>query len=105
MTRIGRELNTTPAAVALSWVQSKAGVASTTIGARGLDQLGQNLAALDVQLEADHAAALDKLSEPSLGFPSRFCSLVQNFMHAGATVNGEASQRWPMAPQNDSKRY
>ena len=105
MTRIGRELNTTPAAVALSWVQSKAGVASTIIGARGLDQLGQNLAALDVQLEADHAAALDKLSEPSLGFPSRFLSLVQNFMHAGATVNGEASQRWPMAPQNDSERY
>ena len=103
--RLGRELNTTPAAVALSWVQSKAGVASTIIGARRLDQLDQNLAALDVQLEADHVAALDRFSEPTLGFPSRFLSLAQNFMHAGATVNGEASQRWPMAPQNDGERY
>ena len=103
--RLGRELNTTPAAVALSWVQSKAGVASTIIGARRLDQLDQNLAALDVQLEADHVAALDRLSEPTLGFPSRFLSLAQNFMHAGATVNGQASQRWPMAPQNDGERY
>ena len=39
-----------PAAVALAWVQGRPGVASTIIGARRLDQLEQNLAALDVTL-------------------------------------------------------
>src|SRR3954471_10836174 len=41
--RIGRELNTSAAAIALAWLQSRAGVASTIIGARRLDQLEQNL--------------------------------------------------------------
>ena len=49
----------TPAAVALAWVQARPGVASTIIGARRLDQLDQNLAALDVALTPAHLAALD----------------------------------------------
>src|SRR6266850_4251078 len=44
--RISRELETTPAAVALAWVQAQPGVASTIIGARRLQQLDDNLAAL-----------------------------------------------------------
>ena len=42
------------AAVALAWVQSRPGVASTIIGARRLDQLDQNLASADIVLTADH---------------------------------------------------
>ncbi len=38
---IAKELNTTPAAVALAWVQGRPGVASTIIGARRIDQLHQ----------------------------------------------------------------
>ena len=49
--RIGREIGASPASVALAWVQSRPGVASTIIGARRMDQLEQNLAALDVTLE------------------------------------------------------
>ena len=103
--RIGRALNVTPAAVALAWVQSRAGVASTIIGARRLDQLDQNLAALDVQLSADQVTALNTLSEPTLGFPIRFLSFASTFMNAGATVNGEPSAPWPMAPQSDRERH
>src|SRR3954468_16746353 len=53
---IGNELEATPASIALAWVQGRPGVASTIIGARRLDQLDQNLAALDVSLSPDQVA-------------------------------------------------
>ena len=56
-------------AAALAWVYRRPGVASTIIGARRLDKLDQNLAALALALTADQVARLDKLSKPTLGFP------------------------------------
>jgi hypothetical protein len=50
-------------------------------------------------------AALDKVSVPALSFPSNFLSFATTFMHAGATVNGQRSQVWPLSPKNDSERY
>jgi aryl-alcohol dehydrogenase-like predicted oxidoreductase len=102
---IAGELSTTPAAVALAWVQSRPGVASTIIGARRLDQLDQNLAALDVRLSADQVARLDALSKPTLSFPMQFLKVVSMFSHGGTTINGEPSIVWPLAPRNDSERY
>jgi len=103
--RIARERQTTPAAVALSWVQGRPGVASTIIGARRLDQLDQNIAALDVKLAPADITSLDKLSHPTLNFPAAFLRVAPMFMHGGATVNGTPSERWPLAPVNESERY
>jgi aryl-alcohol dehydrogenase-like predicted oxidoreductase len=103
--RIAGELHTTPAAVALAWVQGRPGVASTIIGARRLDQLDQNLAALDVCLTPEHVAALDKVSAPTLNFPAGFASFATMFSHGGLTVNGEPSIKWPLAPASDSERF
>lgn len=103
--RIARELGTTPSAVALAWVQTQPGVTSTIIGARRFDQLDQNLAALDVKLDAAQAAALDRVSEPTLNFPAGFLAFAPPFMHAGATVNGEPSQVPPQMPKSDAERY
>ncbi len=103
--RIARELNTSPSAVALAWVQTRPGVTSTIIGARRLDQLEQNLAALDITLDASHVAALDAVSAPTLNFPAAFLQFAPSFMHAGATVNGEPSQCPPMMPKSDAERY
>jgi aryl-alcohol dehydrogenase-like predicted oxidoreductase len=100
-----KELNTTPAGVALAWVQSRPGVASTIIGARRIDQLEQNLAALDITLGADQIARLDKLSKPTLSFPTQFLNVASMFAHSGATVNGEQSAVWPLAPKSDEERY
>jgi aryl-alcohol dehydrogenase-like predicted oxidoreductase len=105
LVRISRELQTTPAAVALAWVQSQPGVTSTIIGARRLDQLDQNLSALDVKLDTAQRAALDIVSKPTLNFPAGFLDFAPSFMHAGATVNGEPSQLPPMMPKNDAERY
>jgi len=103
--RIAKERSTTPAAVALAWVRSRPGVASTIIGARRLDQLEQNLAALDVTLAPEDVAALDKLSRPTLGFPMQFMNVATMFSHSGATVNGDKSMVWPLAPATDAERY
>jgi aryl-alcohol dehydrogenase-like predicted oxidoreductase len=103
--RIARELNTSPAAVAVAWVQRRPGVTSTIIGARHLAQLDANLESLDIALGENHSAALDALSTPALNFPAGMLKIVPMFAHSGATVNGEPSRPWPMAPASDAERY
>ena len=105
LTRIAKVHETTPAAIALAWVQRRPAVASTIIGARRIDQLEQNLEALDVALTPQEVASLDKLSQPTLNFPAPFLKSAGMFMHAGATVNGETSIVWPLAPKSDAERY
>jgi aryl-alcohol dehydrogenase-like predicted oxidoreductase len=102
---IAQEISATPASVALAWVQRRPGVASTIIGARRLDQLEQNLAALDISLSADQVARLDKLSKPTLSFPMQFLNVASTFSQGGTTVNGEPSTVWPLAPKSDAERY
>ncbi len=105
LVRIAAERDTSAAAVALAWVQGKPGVDSTIIGARTLEQLEQNLAGLAVTLDEAHIDALDRVSTPTLSFPIPFLQMATTFMHGGATVDGETSEVWPMAPQNDTERY
>ena len=93
------------AAVALALVQSRPGVASTIIGARRLDQLEQNLTALDVTLTPEQIVSLDALSEPTLNFPAQFLKIAGGFMHGGVTVNGDASAEWPLVSKTDAERY
>jgi aryl-alcohol dehydrogenase-like predicted oxidoreductase len=102
---VAKALGTTPARVALAWVQNRPGVASTIIGTRTLAQLEDNLAALDVALHPEHVAALDALSAPALNFPAGFLAGAGVFSHGGLTVNGEKAPASPMAPKNDSERY
>ncbi len=102
---IGKEQKASPASIALAWVQGRPGVASTIIGARRIDQLEQNLAALDVGLTADQIARLDKLSKPTLGFPAAFMNIVNMYSHGGTTINGEKGTVWPLAPKSDAERY
>jgi aryl-alcohol dehydrogenase-like predicted oxidoreductase len=103
--RVARELNSTPARVALAWVQAQPGVTSTIIGARTLSQLDDNLGALDVNLTAEHVAALNEISQPKLNFPSDFLINVANFAYGGTTINGRSSIVLPLLPQCDDERY
>ena len=82
--------------MALAWVQSRPGVASTIIGARRLDQLDANLTALDVRLPPEHVLALNEVSKPVLNFPAAFLSGAVSFMHNGLTVNGVPSEALPL---------
>ncbi len=103
--RVAKELNASPASVALAWVQSRPGVTSTIIGVRKAEQLDQNLAALDVTLSAEQIAALNKVSEPTLNFPAPFFRMIPMFAQGGTTVNGTKSVVWPLVPQPGEKRY
>ncbi len=103
--RIAGELGASPASVALAWVQSRPGVTSTIIGARRLEQLEQNLAALDLTLRDNDIAALNAVSEPALNFPAPFFRMIPLFAQGGTTVNGTPSIPWPLMPQTEAERY
>jgi aryl-alcohol dehydrogenase-like predicted oxidoreductase len=103
--RVAREVESTPARVALAWVQGRPGVASSIIGARSLTQLDDNLGALDVRLNPEHLTALDEVSKPDLNFPAEFLANVHNFAYGGTTINGQPSEVLPMMPRSDAERY
>lgn len=63
---IATELDRPAAQVALAWVTRRAGVTSTVIGARTVEQLEDNLAAWELDLPADHRARLDEVSAPRM---------------------------------------
>src|SRR5262249_35905110 len=103
--KIAKALETTPARVALAWVVGRRGVTSTIIGARTLQQLDDNLAALDVKLRPEHVAALDALSVPKLDFPAELLPRAGFCVPRGLTVNGETAPPSPMTPKDDSERH
>jgi aryl-alcohol dehydrogenase-like predicted oxidoreductase len=53
------------AAVALAWLHDRPSVSSVILGARGTDQLRENLAAAGLHLSADETARLDAASDPA----------------------------------------
>ncbi len=103
--RVAKAIGAPPATVALAWVQGRPGVTSTIIGARRMEQLDQNLSALDLSLDAAHRAALDKISEPTLNYPAGFLKNAGALMQGGATVNGEPSPMPALMPKTDVERY
>lgn len=105
MIQIAREAGSTPARVALSWVQNRPGVTSTIIGARTLAQLEDNLAALDLKLTSEQTAKLAELTAPALNFPFDFLKRAAAFSGSGTVVNGVAAPVNPLAPQSEKDRY
>jgi aryl-alcohol dehydrogenase-like predicted oxidoreductase len=105
LTRIAVELDTTVARVALAWVRSRPGVSSTIIGARTMEQLQDNVKALDVRLTDEQTAALDELTTPQLPFPLPFLRITPSLHHGGTTVNGERAEPSPFVPQNGNGRH
>jgi diketogulonate reductase-like aldo/keto reductase len=103
--QVAEEVDTTPAHVALKWVQSQPGVSSTIVGARTLAQLEDNVAALDVALSADQVKKLSAASEPTLNFPAAFLKRSAAFRSAEITINGETGAPNPLAIQKGAKGF
>ena len=61
---VARETGLSPAKVALAWVTGRAGVASTLMGVSRVEQMLDNVGALDLFLSAQHVATLDAVSSP-----------------------------------------
>jgi hypothetical protein len=72
---VARKRETTPAAVALAWLLARPEVSTIVVGARNERQLDENLRALEVKLDADDLAALDRASMPEWGYPYTFIGM------------------------------
>ena len=73
---ISKELNVSVAAVALRWVMQRDCVPSTIIGARTMEQLNQNMQAIDINLSNEQMAQLTKASDTPLPYPYNVIKMV-----------------------------
>ena len=74
---IAKDKRTTPAAVALAWLLAKPAVTSVIFGARSLEQLDDNLRAVDVKLSPEDVQTLDDASAFEVGYPYKFIANIQ----------------------------
>jgi aryl-alcohol dehydrogenase-like predicted oxidoreductase len=70
--KVAREVGRSPAQVALAWLRRRPWPVIPIIGARRLEQFQDNLACLDLTLDADQLGRLDAASHVELGFPHDF---------------------------------
>lgn len=94
--QIADESGATPAQVALRWTLEHPAVVSPLIGARTVEQLQQNISALDVTFDADQLARLDAVSAIELGFPHEFLTrpMVHGVVHGATSVRSRPAMRW-----------
>jgi aryl-alcohol dehydrogenase-like predicted oxidoreductase len=62
MAPVAKAHNCSPARISLAWLLTKPVVTSVIIGAKRVDQLKDNLAAIDLKLKTDEIARLDEVS-------------------------------------------
>jgi aryl-alcohol dehydrogenase-like predicted oxidoreductase len=105
LTAVAKEAGSSVPRVALAWVAARPSVASTIIGARTMEQLDDNLGALEVKLTEAQMQALNDVSKPQLDFPHDFLERVKAFAYNGATIDGQPSPVNPASPANDEERF
>lgn len=88
--QIAEDLGRSAAQVALNWLLCQPGVTSIILGARKLEQLEDNLKALEFTLDEGQRRALDEVSAIDPGFPHSFLvgGAVGNFVTAGTDIEG-----------------
>ncbi len=89
--RVADEAGQTPARVALAWVTQRTGVTSTLMGVSRVEQVTDNVAALDLVLSAEHRATLDAVSAPE---PRMLYSLFAPMVRQYAVYGGSAVTPW-----------
>ena len=76
VTNVAKAIGASPSQVAIAWVLSKAQPHHAPIipilGASKVDQLNDNLGALEIKLSPEHLQQLDEVSKIELGFPHEF---------------------------------
>jgi len=75
MRPIAEAHNVSVAQVALAWLLHKKAVTSVIIGAKRMDQLEDNLGAVNVSLNDDQVTKLDEVSKLPMGYPAWMGSL------------------------------
>ncbi|WNV83208.1 aldo/keto reductase [Umezawaea sp. Da 62-37] len=86
---VAAELGATPAQVAIAWCRAKSRTVHPIIGASTVEQLTDNLGAVDVVLPPEAVARLDSGTDFAVGFPSEFIAQCERHPE----VFGEAYSR------------
>jgi aryl-alcohol dehydrogenase-like predicted oxidoreductase len=83
VTRIAREMGSTPAQVALNWIRRQGVI--PIFGARTAGQVKENMGCFDFNLSEDHIQRLNQVSKIRLGFPHDFLAstIVKTFVYGG----------------------
>jgi aryl-alcohol dehydrogenase-like predicted oxidoreductase len=89
--QVAKDADQSPAKVALAWVTGRPGVASTLMGVSRVEQVADNIAALDLVLSAEHRAALDAVSAPE---PRMLYSLFTPSVRQQAVFGGSTVMPW-----------
>jgi aryl-alcohol dehydrogenase-like predicted oxidoreductase len=71
---LAAEIGCSSSQVAIAWIRQQPGLLIPLIGARTVDQLRDNLGALEATLSPEHLARLDEATRIDLGFPHDFIS-------------------------------
>jgi diketogulonate reductase-like aldo/keto reductase len=61
--------NASPARVALSWVLGRPAISSVIVAARKVEQLEDNISAVDLRLSDEDIRLLDTVSDPGVPYP------------------------------------
>ncbi|MEV4628139.1 aldo/keto reductase [Micromonospora sp. NPDC049523] len=78
---IADELGATSSQVALAWLMAGRSNLHPVVGARRIEQLTDNLAAVDLELPAEAVRRLAEVSAIELGFPSDFIASTKRFVY------------------------
>ncbi len=90
--RVAHEAGESPARVALSWVLARSAVVSPLMGVSRLEQLHDNVAALDLELSPEHRQALDAVSAPA--DPRFLYGLFTPALRQHAVFGGSTVREW-----------
>ena len=84
---IAREIGRSPAQVALAWALGKSAVSSLIVGASRVEQLHDNLEALEIHFTPEQTARLDEVSALEPLYPHTiFSPLVNRMVFGGQSV-------------------
>jgi aryl-alcohol dehydrogenase-like predicted oxidoreductase len=77
-----QKLGVSPIALSLAWNMDRPGVVAPIIGPKSVQQLSDNLAALDVMLPEEALQRIDDVSRPQLSYPHDFLMMARRMTQA-----------------------
>jgi aryl-alcohol dehydrogenase-like predicted oxidoreductase len=83
---VSDERGATPSQVAIAWTMARSRSVHPILGARRVDQLRDNLGALDIRLTPEECRRLEAATGFTLGFPGDFIAQTSSWVFGAALV-------------------
>jgi aryl-alcohol dehydrogenase-like predicted oxidoreductase len=94
---VAAEIGCSPSQVAIRWAMQQPGVVIPLLGARSVEQLRDNLGAVEIRLEPEQLRRLEAASAIELGFPHDFLAqdAIRELIYGG-TLDQLDAHRGPL---------